>query len=249
MIHIDKMRSILIKKILETNDVPIESIFEKKGRIYTFLNPVSYIDAQKQTKLYGAFDGIFADGSILVTAIKIVYGRSVKRRSFDMTSMAPLLFNYAQDKGNSVYIIASQQEQVKKTVEILMERYPRLNIIGFRNGYFKDEDEKKEEIRHVVNMNPDFLVVGMGVLMQEEFILKIKNSGYKGIGFTCGGFVHQMASNGLDYYPKWLDRANMRFLFRMWNEPHTRMRYLVAGVVFPIRFLQEKFFGNYGGAS
>ena len=36
-------------------------------------------------------------------AIKLVYGKQVTRRSFDMTSMAPELFSYAEEHGKDVY--------------------------------------------------------------------------------------------------------------------------------------------------
>ena len=25
----------------------------------------------------------------------------------------------------------------------------------------------------------------------------------------------------IDYYPAWVDKANLRFVYRMWKEPHT----------------------------
>ncbi len=110
-------------------------------------------------------------------------------------------------------------------MEIFKERWHKLNIIGYRNGHFHSEEEKDEEAKHIVNVNPDFLIVGMGILMQEQFLLKVKDTGFQGIGFTCGGFIHQTAKNEIDYYPAWVDRMNLRFLYRMYREPHIRKRY------------------------
>ena len=31
-----------------------------------------------------------------------------------------------------------------------------------------------KEASHIVELNPDFLIVGMGALMQEKFLLKVK---------------------------------------------------------------------------
>ena len=83
----------------------------------------------------------------------------------------------------------------------------------------------------------------MGAVMQEKFLLKVKRLGYTGIGFTCGGFIHQTARGEAGYYPAWVDRMNIRFLYRMWKEPHTRKRYIMAGLIFPARFVWERFFG------
>ncbi len=237
------MKSILVCKIVFTEQITLTDILLKKGKIYTFLNPVSYLSALEHKPLFGGFDGIFADGSILVAAIRLIYGKRVTRRSFDMTSLAPELLSYAETHNKSVYIVASRQEQVKKAVGIFKERYPKLSVAGYRNGYFVSEKEQEEEARHIVDVNPDFLIVGMGALMQERFLLKVKDAGYRGIGFTCGGFIHQTANNEIDYYPAWVDRMNLRFLYRMFKEKHTRKRYAQAALLFPARFIAERFFG------
>lgn len=235
--------SILVSKIISTEFFSVDQIFENKGKVYTYLNPVSYLTALENKKLFSQMDGIFADGGLLVKAIKLVYGKQVTRRSFDMTSMAPELFAYAAEHGKTVYIVASKQEQVEEAVEIFRERYPKVKFAGYRNGYFDSEEEMAQEARQVTELNPDFLIVGMGALMQEKFLLKVKHAGYQGIGFTCGGFIHQTSKNEIDYYPAWVDKTNLRFAYRMWKEPHTRKRYLMAGLLFPAKFIAERIFG------
>jgi len=237
------IKSILVSSICTTNQYKLEQIFEAKGKVYTYLNPVSYLTALDNKELFGQMDGIFADGGLLVKAIKMLYGKQVTRRSFDMTSMAPELFAYAVEHGKTIYIVASKQEQVEKAVEIFRERYPKLVFAGYRNGYFSSEEEMDKEARHICEVNPDFLIVGMGALMQEKFLLKVKHAGFQGVGFTCGGFIHQTSKNEIDYYPAWVDKTNLRFVYRMWKEPHTRKRYLMAGLLFPARFIAERIFG------
>ena len=237
-----KQLTCLIEKIIQTETSC--SFFIRNNNIYTFLNPVSYLIALENKNIFSKFDGIFVDGSLLVTAIKFLYGKRVTRRSFDMTSLAPKLLNYAEKYGKSIYIVASKQEQVEKAIEIFKERYPKLIFVGYRNGYFFSEEEQNLEAKHIVHINPDFLIVGMGALMQEKFLLKVKEAGYQGIGFTCGGFIHQTSKNEIDYYPAWIDRMNLRFLYRMYKEKHTRKRYLQAALIFPARFIYERFFGK-----
>lgn len=237
------MISILVSKIISTESFSVNQIFENKGKAYTYLNPVSYLTALDNKDLFSQLDGIFADGGLLVKAIKMVYGKQVTRRSFDMTSMAPELFAYVAKHGKTIYIVASKQEQVEKAVEIFHERYPKVKFAGYRNGYFASESEMDVEAKYIAKLNPDFLIVGMGALMQEKFLLKVKNAGYQGVGFTCGGFIHQTSRNEIDYYPAWVDKTNLRFVYRMWKEPHTRKRYVMAGLLFPARFIAEKIFG------
>lgn len=234
------MKSILINRIVSTERINNDDIFYKKEKIYTYLNPVSYLSALDNKALFGQFDGIFADGSLLVSAIKMLYGYHITRRSFDMTSMAPELFDFAEKNDKTLYIVASKQEQVEKAVGIFKERYPKLKFAGYRNGYFASEEEMDIEAKRIAKLNPDFVIAGMGTLVQERFLLKVKKAGFKGIGFTCGGFIHQTANNEIDYYPEWVDRMNIRFLYRMYKEKHTRKRYLQAAFLFPALFVFEK---------
>lgn len=234
------MKSKLIDKILRSELFDEGTYLKQKGMIFTFLNPVSYLEALKHKELFCKMDGIFADGEVLVKAIEMLYLRTVTRRSFDMTSIAPQLFEYALVNNKTIYIVASAQDEVERAVQIFTKRYKGINIIGYRNGYFTNEEEKDVEARHIVELRPDFLLVGMGCVKQEEFLLKVKETGFGGIGFTCGGFIHQTACGDADYYPKWVDKYNLRFAYRMYKEPHTRKRYLRAGILFPFYFIMEK---------
>lgn len=235
--------SVLIDKILASNKFSLNQTLVIKHKVYTFINPVSYLTAMEHKEVFARFDGIFADGSILVAAIKTLYGKAVERRSFDMTSLAPELFSFAERQGKTVYIVASRQEQVERAIGIFKERWPGLKFAGHRNGYFSSESEMDEEAAKIVAAAPDFLIVGMGMLAQERFLLRVRDVGFQGIGFTCGGFIHQTARNEIDYYPGWVDRMNLRFLYRMYREKHTRKRYMQAALLFPARFLYERLFG------
>ena len=226
----DKLVSCLIRsdeRFLRFNSL-------QKGSIYTFLNPVSYLDAIKHKELFTQYDGIFADGGLLVKAVKFFYGKTIQRRSFDMTSLAPVLFDYAQDNGKSIAIIASKQESIEQAVKILIAKYPKLSILYFRNGYFNTNEEKMATVHKIVLLKPDFLIVGMGIVKQEDFLLKVKDAGYLGVGFTCGGFIHQIAKDKAEYYPEWIDKHGLRFVYRMYKEPHTR--YETSAKPYPILY-------------
>lgn len=234
------MKDKLVSCLIRSDERFLRFNYLQKGSIYTFLNPVSYLDAIKHKGLFTQYDGIFADGGLLVKAVKFFYGKTIQRRSFDMTSLAPLLFDYAQDNGKSIAIVASKQESIEQAVKILIAKYPKLSILYFRNGYFNTNKEKMSTVHKIILLKPDFLIVGMGIVKQEDFLLKVKDAGYLGVGFTCGGFIHQIAKDKAEYYPEWIDKHGLRFIYRMYKEPHTRYRYFKTAFVFPIIFLRER---------
>ena len=74
--------SLLVNRILSTEKSSVHQIFETKGKVYTYLNPVSYLTALDNKELFGKMDGIFADGGLLVKVIKWVYCKAGDPKKF-----------------------------------------------------------------------------------------------------------------------------------------------------------------------
>lgn len=125
-------------------------------------------------------------------------------------------------------------------MEVLSAAYPNLSIAGLRNGFFSSGEERQAAIQRILELNPDYLIVGMGTPLQEKFLVEVKEMGWRGIGFTCGGFIHQTAK-GLNYYPRWMDWLHLRWLFRIWDEPKLLSRYLLQYPRFVGLFMYDLF--------
>ena len=54
------MKFIKVNKILSTERSSVNQIFENRGKIYTYLNPVSYLTALDNKELFRRLDGLFA---------------------------------------------------------------------------------------------------------------------------------------------------------------------------------------------
>ena len=230
----------MIEKILQSSEKPVEEIFTEKGKVYSFVNPVSYLLIRPYCRLYDDVDGLFADGSLMVFFIALFCGKKIHRYSFDMTSMAKMFFEFASKNGMSVYLIGSEQERIETSYKTIVEKYPNLKVVEYRNGYFANVEERQRVIQGIVNSQPDYVIAGMGAVVQDHFLVDLKKAGFKGVGFSCGGFFSQMAQKEcIDYYPPWIDKLNMRFLYRMYKEPHTRCRYLKAFFQFPFEFIAD----------
>lgn len=238
------MKSLLVTKIIETEKSDIDSILLERGKVYSYVNPVSYLDALKHKDLYGAMDGLFVDGSLMAAAVHICYGKRISRRSPDMVGYFPQVFGYCNNKRKSICVVGSKQEQMEMAVKRFAKKYPDIEWRVCRNGYFSGENEMLQYAKVIADAHPDYLICGLGSIMQERFLLMCKEAGFEGVGFSCGGFIRQIAENPNEaYYPNWINRMNLRFLYRMEKEPHTRKRYAIAGLIFPVRFVWERFFG------
>lgn len=225
--------------MIYSQSLEIEKILEKGSGLYTFVNPVSYLIARDCKDVFENFDGLFVDGGILVRFIHIFNKKRISRRSFDMTSLAPVVFNFAEKNHKKIFLIGSTSNAIGNAAHQLTKKYPRISIVGFRNGYINSLEEEKLVFKEILDAEVDIVIVGMGAPKQEKFLSDFKNKGYSGLGFTCGGFLHQISTQQTDYYPNWVDKLNVRFIYRFLKEKHTRTRYINAAFKFPYHYLVD----------
>ena len=191
---------------------------------YSFLNFASIDSYLAEPE----FDRIsyFADGMLMAAFVSIFTGQKVKRVSFDYTSIAEIVFSNAERKSQLVYIIGASDEQLNRFKQKLIDRYPKLPLAGVHSGYLKIP--LAEIATEIVASGARVVVVGMGAGLQEKLLLKLVESGFNGTAYTCGGFIRQESSSINQYYPYWIDKANLRWAYRMYREPHTIKRYIFS---------------------
>lgn len=238
-ITMDNLR--LIEKIVTSARSYPNVTFDSRGCAYTCVNPFSYsLVRRNYDELYDRLDGVFVDGLFMCMMIRLLWGEKVPRHSFDMAGMAVDLFERLNASGSaeSVFFIGARQEALERSVRHILHSYPSIRLAGFRNGYFKDEEERREAIRQIVESGADFAIIGMGAPMQERFALDLRDAGFKGTSFTCGGFLHQ-TSNGINYYPHWVNRFNLRAFYRLLHEKGMFARLYNVLLEFPVLFVRD----------
>lgn len=200
--------------------------------LYTTLDPYRYVVHSKSGEdLLTHFHGIFAGAATFALAMRVWGIASIRRSSFDMTSLAPRVFENAVRRGKTVYFIGSKASEVDAAVARIRERFEGLRVVGARDGYLASSQETQAEIKRIVGLAPDIVICGMGVPRQERFLVQLQESGWQGAGYTCGGFLHQ-TSRRLEYYPPLIDKFHLRWLYRMIDEPRIVVRVITQYIEF-----------------
>ncbi len=211
------MLDILSRKTPSSYNVQI-----KAGSITTFINPVSYLKARKKRRIYNKFDNLLIDGWLLVRALRLI-GIPTRRYSFDMTSIASKVFSESMAQKKSIYFIGAKHGEIERFIVNIKQNFEELNIVGYRDGYFKNNEERELTLSLIQKIAPEVVIVGLGVPLQEKFLIDLQDAGWEGCGFTCGGFLHQTIGR-LNYYPDWINNYNLRMPYRFIKEPHFRRR-------------------------
>lgn len=214
------------------------------AKLCTFLNPYSYwILRSRRDDILDGFDVIGIDGMLLCTFLRWTRIASVPRLSFDMTSVARDVFEMAQKSNLRVFLIGADPYEIEVAARKIKLRYGDLNCVGFHHGYFV-EDERTSIFNRIMSVGADIVVCGMGAPKQEEFLRSLAKCGWTGQGYSCGGFIRQIANGELDYYPKWIDKLNLRWAYRIWDEPKLLKRYFIQYPIAIASFVRDALYVN-----
>lgn len=215
-----------------------QAIAQRRPWLMTFANPATSIAVKRHPELgpmLDRFDLVAPDGIGMAVAIRLLHHQPAMRISFDTTSLAPDVFYFAKDRRLSVVLIGGLPGVADTARDKLLAAYPGLDIVATFDGY-GDLRTKATAIR---TLSPDIIIVGMGVLAQEKFLLTMIDQGWIGLGFTCGGYLDHLCASGTNYYPAWIDRYDLRFAYRFWKEPgRLWRRYLIEYPEFLIDMLK-----------
>ena len=168
---------------------------------------------------------INADGISVIIASKYL-GKPLPERVAGIDLMQKLV-ELSEKKGYTIYLLGAKEEVVQKTAKVLMESYPKLNLVGFHNGYFK-EDEWPAISEILKRKKPDFVFVGITSPIKEYLIEYLQSEGNKSVFMGVGGSF-DVISGTIPRAPKWMQDSGLEWLFRVLQEPKRLFKRYFAG--------------------
>lgn len=163
---------------------------------------------------------INADGIGVVLASKLL-GRPLPERVTGIDLMEALI-GLAAQHGFKPYFLGAQEEIVQRTVSHYRKKYPKLEIAGYRNGYFKEEDEQgiAEDIR---DSRADMLFVAISSPKKEIFLGRWRET--MDIPFCMGvGGSFDVVAGKFKRAPTWVQKAGLEWAYRWKQEPRRMFR-------------------------
>ena len=128
-------------------------------------------------------------------------------------------------EGNkSFYLVGAKQEVIEATVSKLKEQFPKLDIVGYRNGYIKTNEERTALIDDIAQEKPDVVFVAMGSPKQELLMGEMQQR-HKAIYQGLGGSFDVFTGN-VKRAPKWWVDHKIEFVYRLFKEPSRIKRQL-----------------------
>ncbi|WP_160678612.1 WecB/TagA/CpsF family glycosyltransferase [Clostridium sp. C8-1-8] len=212
--------NILGYKIFNLNkDKLIQYVLGKDKVCVISGNPEVLLNGMKDKKFYDKFNSnefvIIPDGVGTVVSAKLI-GQPVKEKIAGIEVMDELLRISAKE-GFKVYLLGASRDIIGKCSENIKNKYPTIDICGFRDGYFKNEDVN-EIVDEIKKSEADMLFVALGSPKQEDFILKYMEELPCKVYMPVGGSFDIFAGK-LKRAPKIMLKLGLEWLYRVWKEP------------------------------
>jgi len=177
---------------------------------------------------------IIPDGIAIVKAANML-GINIKERitGFDVCEH---LLSYASINKKKVYLFGSKEEVIDGMKEVIKNKYNGIKLVGSENGYVKDKDGV---FKKIIKLEPDIVLVALGIPAQEKLIYKHLNSFKKGIFVGVGGSF-DVISGTKKRAPKLFIKLNLEWLYRIVTEPKRLKRFYNNNIKFILKIRKEK---------
>jgi len=186
--------------------------------LLSYLNPYAYSIIRK-LPAYASnlrrFDFIVCDGIGIQMAVETVFKVNTPILSLDYSGLGHDYLQLAANRNMTLCLVGAEQEVVRKAAAIIRERYPGFRTITPFSGYGKSPGEAR---KFILEAKPDLVLAGLGMGLQESYLVELVDSGWTGVGICVGGFLDKLARPQLEY-PGWARKTRLRFLGRLIKEP------------------------------
>lgn len=163
-------------------------------------------------------DAIHADGMPHVFVSRMKCKVALPER-VATTDLFDAVNEEAQRRGASVFMLGATEAVNALAVESVRRRFPRLNLVGRRNGFFDSLEAERAACDEIAALRPDILWVSMGVPREQQFVVRNRNRLTSvGVIKTSGG-LFDFVSGKSPRAPDWMQRAGLEWLWRAGLEP------------------------------
>lgn len=225
----------------QTVDIIDHAITERRTIHHVVINAAKLVNAQKDQELKRSItdcDIINADGQAIVWASRFL-NVPLPERVAGIDLMDELV-KLSSRKRYKVFLLGAKEDIVQKVAKTYRERYGNDIIAGYRNGYFKKEEEL-QVAKQIADSKADILFVAMSSPKKEIFLNTYKKE--INIPFIMGvGGSFDVVAGFVKRAPMWMQKTGMEWFFRVIQEPKRMWkRYLVGNSEFIYLILKEKF--------
>ena len=173
------------------------------------------ITSKELNSILNDADMLVADGAGVVLASKIL-GQKVAEKVSGFDLVKNLLIS-SKERPIKFFLFGGKPGIPEAAKSNINRDYPGAEVVGLRDGYFKQE-EIPSIIEQINNSGAEVLLVCLGAPKQEEWIEKNKDQLKVKVSIGVGGTMDVLAGN-VKLAPDFFRNNGLEWMYRLYKEP------------------------------
>lgn len=223
----------------ETIAIAEQAMRTRKRLQHVVVNVAKLVNMQSNKALYEdvcSSDLINIDGMGVVWGARLC-GHNVPERVSGVDIMENLL-KLCEEKGFRPYFFGAKQQVLEQAVANIWQQYPKLQIAGYRNGYFTPQEEEGI-IRDIAAAQADCLFIAITSPTKERLLSQYKDTINVSFLMGVGGSI-DVKAGFVKRAPVWMQRIGLEWFYRLAQEPKRMFRrYWDTNVSYAILLFRE----------
>lgn len=212
----------------------VSRIYQRKGTHVVTLNAEMAMQAEQNSPLASIIhqaELVIPDGSGVVLYLRL-HNKRVQR--CPGIELAESVLQQVGQLGEScpVFFYGGKPGIAEKAAAEWQQRVPGIVIAGTQHGYISPEEQQELKVT-LSNLQPQLILVGLGVPRQELWITQHRNLCPQSTWIGVGGSLDIWAGIK-SRAPAWLGDNHLEWLYRLYQEPW-RWRRMLALPQFALR--------------
>lgn len=172
-------------------------------------------------------DVAYCDGAGIVWA-SLLQGTPLPTR-LTAADWLPDLLAYMARAGKTIYFLGGKPGIAQKAMAALSRHVPQHTVVGMHHGYIHQNPALTQQvIAHINTVQPDLLIVGFGMPLQEYWINTYRHQLKVPAIWAMGATLDYFAGK-VPRCPQWMGTWGLEWLFRLGVEPRRMFQRYILG--------------------
>lgn len=215
-----------------------ENIVKENKMFVVTANPETLMIAEENEE----FKKCLLDKNTIIVPDGIGVVKGARMCGYDISEtitgveLAKKIFDVCNREKKSVYLFGAKPEVIEKMKLWVTNQYSQISIVGAKDGYVQNKQEVFDDI---IKLQPDAVLVALGIPKQELLIYNNLDKFNKGIFVGVGGSF-DVLSGCKKRAPKFFIKFHLEWLYRITSEPKRLKRFFKSNIRYLAKIRKEK---------
>lgn len=172
----------------------------------------------KTKEIFQSLNFLYPEGIAVILTSRFFGEPFTMKNRISGDIFIPILYENAQKQKWSFFLLGATENVLIKATASIQNAFTDLKIVGTHHGYLAKKEEEMQVIEEINRSKADIVLVGMGHLKQEKWMVTYQDDIQASFLIGVGGYFDHVARR-IDCYPSWIYKLRLNWAYRLIKEP------------------------------